>query len=82
MERPSRDLQLVHAGAPSVRVRHFVIETQRGVRHSAELTAQACGLERAVVDAASRQELRILVEHAARAFAQSVRIRQRRAERT
>lgn len=69
------DVHFVHKGAPSVRVRHYAIDDGRGVRFSAELTAADSGLERAIIDAASHEELDSLIEIAARAFALAVRLR-------
>ena len=72
-----KDMQFVHRDGPAVRVRQYAIEDDRGVRYAAELTTQESGLERAVIDAASPDELALLIEPAARAFAQAVRLRQR-----
>src|SRR5215813_796955 len=72
-----RDMQFVHKDGPAVRVRQYVIEDDRGLRYAAELTTQEAGLERAVIDAASAEELGLLVEAAARAFSQAVRLRHR-----
>ena len=77
-----RDMQFVHKDGPAVRVRQYVIEDDRGVRYAAELTTQEAGLERAVIDAGSPEELGILIEPAARAFSQAVRLRQRFARHT
>jgi len=74
-----KDMQFVHKDGPAVRVRQYVVEDDRGVRYAAELTTQETGLERAVIDAASSEELGLLIEPAARAFAQAVRLRQRSA---
>ena len=72
-----KDMQFVHKDGPAVRVRQYVIEDERGLRFAAELTTQEAGLERAVIDAASAEELGILIEPAARAFSQAVRLRHR-----
>lgn len=71
----SRDVHFVHRDGPSVRVRHYEIDNGRGVRYSAELTSVDGGVERAVIDAASHEELTMLLEIAARAFAQTIRLR-------
>ena len=71
----SRDVHFVHRDGPSVRVRHYEIDNGRGVRYSAELTSVEGGVERAVIDAASHEELTMLLEIAARAFAQTIRLR-------
>jgi hypothetical protein len=71
------DMHFVHRDGPSVRIRRYVIETGRGVRHVAELSAHEAGVERAVIDAASSDELGAMIEPAARAFALSVRFRNR-----
>jgi len=72
-----RDLHLVHSDGPSVRVRKYVMEDERGVRYAAELTAQDGVVERAVIDAPTHEALGALIEPAARAFALSVRLRTR-----
>jgi hypothetical protein len=77
-----RDMQFVHKDGPAVRVRQYVIEDDRGVRYAAELTTQEAGLERAVIDAGSPEELGTLIEPAARAFSQAVRLRQKFARAT
>jgi hypothetical protein len=71
----SKDVHFVHRDGPSVRVRHYEIDNGRGVRYSAELTSVDGGIERAVIDAASHEELTMLLEIAARAFAQTIRLR-------
>jgi hypothetical protein len=71
------DMQFVRKDGPAVRVRQYVIEGDRGVRYAAELIANEAGVERAVVDAASLEELAMLIEPAARAFSLSVRLRRR-----
>jgi hypothetical protein len=75
----SRDVHFVHRDGPSVRVRHYAIDDGRGVRYSAELTSVDGGVERAIIDAASHEELTMLLEIAARAFAQAIRLRSRAA---
>jgi hypothetical protein len=70
-----KDMHFVHKGAPSVRVRHYAIDDGRSVRFSAELTAVDGGVERAIIDAASHEELDRLIEIATRAFALAVRLR-------
>jgi len=70
-----KDMHFVHKGGPSVRVRHYAIDDGRGVRFSAELTAVEAGVERAIIDAASHEELATLIEIATRAFALAVRLR-------
>ena len=72
-----KDMHFVHRGAPSVRVRHFTIDDGRGVRFSAELTAVEAGVERAIIDASSHEDLNNLIEIATRAFALAVRLRRR-----
>jgi len=74
-EARSQDVHFVHRDGPSVRVRHYAIDDGRGVRYSAELTSVEGGVERAVIDAASHEELTMLLEIAARAFAQAIRLR-------
>ncbi len=78
-ERPPflSDMQYVHKDGPAVRVRQYVVEDERGVRFAAELTTQEAGLERAVIDAPTAEELTVLIETAARAFSLAVRLRQR-----
>jgi hypothetical protein len=78
-ERPPfwKDMQFVHKDGPAVRVRQYIVEDDRGVRYAAELTTQESGLERAVIDAGSAEELGTLIEPAARAFSQAVRLRHR-----
>ena len=71
-----RDVTSSH-DAPSVRVRHFAVDDGRGVRYSAELTSIDGGTERAIIDAASLEELSVVLEVAARAFAQAIRLRAR-----
>jgi hypothetical protein len=71
-----KDMQFVHKDGPAIRVRQYVIEDDRGVRYAAELTATEPA-ERAVIDAASHEELGLLIEPAARAFSVAVRLRQR-----
>lgn len=70
-------MHFVHADGPSIRVRRYVVENERGVRYSAELCAQEDGLHKAIIDAATHEELGALIEPAARAFALSVRYRSR-----
>lgn len=70
-------MQFVNKDGPAVRVRQYAIEDDRGVRYAAELTTSDSGMERAVIDAATAEELGILLEPAARAFALAVRLRQR-----
>jgi hypothetical protein len=71
------DMHFVHRDAPSVRVKRYVVEDARGIRHVAELCAQEAGIERAVIEAASSEELGLMIEPAALAFALSVRFRSR-----
>jgi hypothetical protein len=70
-----RDMHFVHSDGPSVRVRRYVVEDERGVRFAAELIAHEAGIERAVIDAPSPDALGALIEPAARAFALSIRLR-------
>jgi hypothetical protein len=71
-----KDMHFVHRGAPSVRARHFSVEDGHGTtRFIAELTAIEHGVERAMVDAGSSEELDRLVQVASRAFALAVRLR-------
>jgi hypothetical protein len=70
-------MQFVHKDGPAIRVRQYVIEDGRGVRYAAELTTRAPGLERAVIDAPTHEELGLLIEPAARAFSLAVRLRQK-----
>jgi hypothetical protein len=60
---------------PSIRVQQFVIEEGGRTRYMAELRAVGCGIERAVVDAGSQEELRELVKSAVRGFALAIRLR-------
>lgn len=69
------DMHFVHKDGPSVRVRQYAIEDDRGTRFAAELTAMETGVERAIIDAATSDELALLLEPAARAFALAVRLR-------
>jgi hypothetical protein len=71
----SQDVHFGHRDGPSVRLRHYEIDNGRGVRYAAELTSIDGGVERAVIDAASHEELTMLLEIAARAFAQTIRLR-------
>jgi hypothetical protein len=71
------DMQFVNKDGPAVRVRQYAIEDARGVRYAAELTTSDSGLERAVIDASTPEELSLLIEPAARAFGLAVRLRQR-----
>ena len=71
------ELHFVHHDAPSVRVRRYVVEGHHGPVHVAELSALEAGTERAVIDAASGEELGTMIEAAARMFAISVRFRAR-----
>ncbi len=71
------DMHFVHRDGPSVRVRRYVIEDERGMRFVAELSAQEAGIERALIDARSNEELLAMLEPAAQAFAQSIRLRSR-----
>ena len=80
-EGSTRDVHFVHRDGPSVRVRHYAIDDGRGVRWSAELTSVDGGVERAIIDAATHEELTVLLEIAARAFAQAIRLRSRTASR-
>jgi hypothetical protein len=70
-----KDMHFVHKGGPSVRVRHYTIDDGRGVRFSAELTSVEAGVERAIIDASSYEELSHLIEIASRAFALAIRLR-------
>jgi hypothetical protein len=70
-------VHLVHKDAPSVRVRQYAITDERGTRFAAELTAVEACVERAIVDALSLDDLALLLEPAAQAFALSVRLRVR-----
>lgn len=72
-----RDMHFVHQDGPSVKVRRYVIEDERGVRYAAELSAQEAGIERAVIDARTSDELGAMIEPAARAFALAIRLRHR-----
>lgn len=70
-----RDMHFVHKDGPSVKVTQYVIEGERGTRFTAELTAMEAGVERAIIDATSSEELALMLEPAARAFALAVRLR-------
>jgi hypothetical protein len=72
-----RDMHFVYQDGPSVRVRLYVVENDRGVRHVAELSIHDGRIERALIDAASSQELGEMIEPAARAFALSTGLRSR-----
>ena len=63
----------------AIRVRSYVVEHAQRLRYVAELTTRDPGLvgkERAIIDAASREELDSLIAPALKAFALSVRLRQ------
>lgn len=77
-----REMHFVHKDGPSVRVRQFAIEDARGTRYAAELTTMEAGVERAIIDAPSSEELAALLERAARAFALAVRLRMRAPAKT
>jgi hypothetical protein len=74
--RGEGELHFVHGDSPSVRVRMFC-DTGLGGRCFAELVIVEAGVERAVVDAASPEELRALLPPAVRAFSLAARQRLR-----
>ncbi len=73
-----KDVHFVHTDGPSVRVRHYEVNDGGKVRYAAELTSIDGGTERAIIDAATGEELSSLIEIAARAFSSTVRLRSRR----
>ncbi len=72
-----KDVHFVHSHGPSVRVRRYAVKDERGVRYAAELTAVEGSAQRAIIDAATVEELTSLLEIAASAFSAAVRLRSR-----